>query len=75
MGGANAINAHYKYHHQDLRGFLDTNVSSGGIHNWDIRDSHECGVSGCVLDWGAGGFLGPIGPLVVALYVSMYVSL
>ena len=27
MGGASTINAHYKYHHQDLRGFLDTNIS------------------------------------------------
>lgn len=32
MGGANVINAHYKYHHQDLRGFLDMNGSGGLCH-------------------------------------------
>ena len=30
MGGANVINAHYKYHHQDLRGFL-SNINGSGI--------------------------------------------
>lgn len=32
MGGANVINAHYKYHHQDLRGFLDINGSGRLCH-------------------------------------------
>ena len=47
MGGANVINAHYKYHHhQDLRGFLSDINGSGIVSQANYLAGHLFSLQG-----------------------------